>query len=61
VNEHKSEDHVSTTCVCGHPRADHKHEKYPLSTECFADDCECSRFRDVREALDEAREEHLHG
>jgi hypothetical protein len=55
-----TDDNAQTICVCGHTRAEHRHERFPLSTECFAieTDCECSGFRDVREVLEEAKKEH---
>jgi hypothetical protein len=38
------EQRIDPPCVCGHSREEHRDPKYPASTECFAEDCDCISY-----------------
>jgi len=44
---------VDLPCVCGHSREEHHDPKYPISTECFVDGCDCTAYEADRGGDDE--------
>lgn len=45
----QSENH-DLPCVCGHSREEHKDPRYPGSTECSHEECDCIAYEADRES-----------